>query len=1083
MRRISRRQLIAGAAVAAIAVSAKAWAKDLESNGDSMASPIGGEATTDNTVSLAGQWRFRSNGPRPGFVQGNVPDLAFAETINLPGTTDTNRVGPPSDERDADSLTQPYRIVGPCWYERDFEIPPAWSGKRITLLFERTRYTQVWLDGKPIGENAILCTPQIYELGAALNSGVHRLTMVIDNSRLPVNADAHMWSGNTQGNWNGIVGKIELTATDPVWMDDIQAYPDVENRSVLLKVRIRNITGVPGEGTVVVRAESPGIPSPVIVTVESRWQSDTVDVEIPVALGSKAELWDEFNPARHRLTVHLSGGGMSDVRVISFGLRDFKAKNKQFAINRRTTFLRGKHDACVFPLTGFAPMDTESWINYFKILRSYGLNHVRFHTWTPPEAAFDAADRMGFYLQPELPFWGTWTDQVRAAMEPEAKCILSSLGNHPSFVMFSMGNEPWGGQNIINELLIDLHQLDGRHLYLHGTGDQHPISGDDYTTAGDVSLDWNHPLKSVRGSNGGAVRAPGHVGHVQTGPANTMTDYSDAISVMPGPVISHEMGQYTVYPDFSQITKYTGTNKPYNLERYRQILTDAGMADQADSFSHSTGALSALCYREEIESCLRTPKHGGFELLDLVDYPGQGTALVGMLDAFMDSKGIITPGRWREFCSETVLLAKFRKYGWSTDDTFAADIDLAHYGPKDLPASPLKWSLVTASGHKVDGGILPAPARPFGPGVSSIGSLSVRLSAVKAPAQLRLEIELANSTVKTSYPLWVYSEKVDTSPASGVTPARTLDNAACSALAAGEKVVLICDGSRPLARSVGGAFAPDFWNYRFFINKPGTMALLINSLDGALANFPTETHANWQWFGISFNSQPLILDGTFPQGSTPSVQVVDNYERCHKLGLIFEAIVGPGRILACTSDLIALSGTDLAARQLLASLLSYAGSDRFSPQTSIPLDTLTALLRTTIPTDACKASASSTGQDWRGCGASQVIDGNEGRGWRANDDAQGDSWCKVEFPAPVDLGGLEVLWEQNKPGYKYLVEGSTDDIKWQELSDQTDNKFATARQDLVINANGIRFVRLTISGTPDGRPPVVMELRFFPQTS
>ena len=170
-------------------------------------------------------------------------------------------------------------------------------------------------------------------------------------------------------------------------------------------------------------------------------------------------------------------------------------------------------------------------------------------------------------------------------------------------------------------------------------------------------------MKSVRGSFA-TVDAP--LGHVQIGPANTMTDYRRSIAGVRVPVIGHEVGQYTVFPDFREIAKYTGVLRARNLEIFREKLRAKGMLDQAEQFRQASGALAVLCYREDIEAALRTPGFGGFQLLDLQDFPGQGTALVGILDAFMDSKGLIEPKAWREFCSEVVPLVRMKKYAWTT---------------------------------------------------------------------------------------------------------------------------------------------------------------------------------------------------------------------------------------------------------------------------------------------------------------------------------------------------------------------------------------------------------------------------------
>jgi len=1031
-----------------------------------------------DSVSLAGTWRFLRGGPQPARAQGALPKLDFADTIELPGTTDTNKKGPPSTQHDIGGLTQPWRFQGPAWYQRDMQVPAQWQSRRVTLFLERTKYTQVWLDGKPIGDSIIHCTPQEYVLGNDIAPGAHTLTIAVDNKRLPLDVEAHQWSNSTQGNWNGIIGRIELQATDPVWLDDVQAYPDPDKRSVTVKVRLGNSGRPPGKGSVVVAASGEGVAANATRTIPITWTADGGSAEVALPLGDRPALWDEFHPALNELSVKFTGdGGVSDQRRITFGLRSFASRDRQFTINGRTTFLRGKHDGCVFPLTGHPPMELDGWRRYFRVCREYGINHVRFHSWVPPEAAFEAADQMGIYLQAELPFWGDFDQHVKSVLQPEAVAIMRRLGNHPSFVMFSLGNENRGNRDVMASLVSELRGLDPRHLYAQGTNafmwDPQLPPGDDYLISAKAKNTPDSPSRNVRGANA-SYGAPD--GHVQTGPPNTMTDYSDAIAGMDAPVISHEMGQYTVYPNFNQIAKYTGVSRAYNLERFRQRLHDAGMLDQADDFFHASGALALLCYREEIETDLRTPHFGGFELLDLQDYPGQGTALVGMLDAFMDSKGIVTPQQWRQFCAPTVLLARFPSHVWTIDQTFTAQVEVANYGPSDLPNAVVDWRLKDAHDGIVASNTLSLYDVHQGV-VQSMGHISVPLSDIPVPATLTLELQMTGPLkLATSYPLWVFPSNAPQVPPGDVMVVRALDSPARDALAAGRRVLLVADANRPLARTVGGGFATDFWCWPMFHNKPGTMGLLCDPNNPALAGFPTESHSDWQWFDIALHGQPLILDA-LPAEYRPIVQVIDNLERCHRLGLIFQLKVGAGRLLVCGADLLDLQQSHPEARQLLAGLLRYAASDQFDPQTPITPQALRELLRTTIAVDGT-ASASSKSSGWPPHPPEQAIDGNDDTEWVAGD-VTGDPWWQITFAASRDLHGGEILWDQDRPGYKYIIESSIDGAAWHMLSDQRNNTFPGRRHRLDFTSKGVRAVRITITAVPNNQPTGIREVRFF----
>lgn len=1030
-------------------------------------------AAAEDVISLAGKWRFELNGPSLADSPGELPKLNLDDQIDLPGTTETNRKGSLSGPGWNGQLTRAYRFDGTAWYQRDVDIPERWRGKRITLFLERTKYTQLWVDGKSAGTGDFFCTPQEFVLGN-LQPGPHQLTIGVDNTRLPLDTEAHQWSDNTQTNWNGIIGRIELHATDPVWLDDVQAYPNIQERSVLVRIAVGNATGRPGGASVHIAVTGPG------VTGASRdadvaWTSADGSAELKIPLGDTAALWDEFHPNLMRLTADLRGDGIADERHVTFGLRDFAADGPQFTINGRTTFLRGKHNACVFPLTGFGPMDVDGWLRYLRICQDWGINQNRCHTWVPPEAAFAAADQLGIYWQPELPFWGDFDEHVRKVLEPEAKRILKFYGNHPSFVMFTMGNENRGSRTVIASLIKDLRGMDDRHLYAQGSNafawDPVLPPGDDFLITQRAKSGPDAKSLPVRGSY---ADIDSRDGHIQYGPANTMVDYSQSIAGIPKPVVGHEVGQWTVYPHLEEIQKYTGVTRARNFEYFRDRLKSAGMLDQADDFFRASGALAEICYREDIEAALRTPHFGGFELLDLQDFPGQGTALVGMLDAFMDSKGVITPDKWREFCAPIVLLARFEKYGWANDETFAAQIQVAHYGETDLPGAVLDWVMTEASGQTVASGKLPATDIKQG-GLRSLGTISIPLSSAPAPGKFMLQLALKGTPIKTSYPIWVYPPHVDVSAPAGVTIARTLDDTATVALANGGRVLLIADGRRPLLHTVGGGFATDFWCWPMFHNKPGTMGLLCDPSNPALADFPTEFHSDWQWFDIALQSQPLILD-ELPARYRPDVQVIDNMERVHKLGLIFGLRIGSGRLLICASDLLAMADKP-APRQLLGSLIQYASSEKFNPETSMSIERLRELLKTTQTMDGV-ASASSTEDSWRNFKPYRAVDGNEFTQWNAADRSP-DPWWQFTFNEPKNLNGAEILWGQDAAGYRYLVKGSADGLRWRVLSNQSVNSFPGGRHRLAFRAKGIRAVRIEIVGVPGDNPASIREIWFF----
>lgn len=898
------------------------------------------------SLSLAGAWRVCLDAPRTG--DGPPPAAALADTIHLPATTETAGLGPLNPDHRADRLTAVRRIEGAVWYQREFAVPVAWRGRHLRLFLERTKWCRVWVDGRPLGIGGLLCAPHEHRIGE-LAPGPHRLTLLVDNRRKPAPGDNHQTSEHTQGNWNGVLGRMELLATASTWIDHVAVAPDPAGNAFRLTVRLARVGDVPWSGTVTVAAAGHRVSAPAAA-------------EVPLVLspGATAARWDEFSPTLQRISVALETPDGCDEREIVTGLRVFGRRGTQFTINGRVTFLRGEVNCCVFPVTGHPPMDVAGWRRYFGVVREHGLNHVRFHSWTPPDAAFTAADELGMYVATELPFWGEWTPAIADALAAEGEAILRTYGHHPSFVLLTLGNEHRGDRAARAGLVARLRALDPSRLLAQGANNDletPALAPDDdcWITARLPAVGAPGRYVNLRGAHATPDRADGHL---QVGTGGTRMDYRAALAASPLPVISHEIGQYSSYPRFAELERYTGVFAAHNLARFRARAEAAGLLARAEDFANASAALAALCYREEIEAALRTPGFGGFELLGLQDFPGQGTALVGLRDAFMDSKGALKPAAFREFCGPAVLLARFDRHGWTAGETFSAHLELAHYGPADFPAGAVRWTLRPAAAvydRRLDAersprsavttnlasGVIAAASVTAG-GLRPLGRLECKLPAAARAACIELELTHEPSGSTNRYPLWVFPAALVTIP-ERVTLARGFDAATRAALAAGGTVVLCADATRPFPNTPGGGFTPDFWCWSMFKNVPGTLGLAIDAGHPALAGFPTDTHSDWQWFHLARAAQPLVLDG-LPSALTPMVEVIDNPERAHRLGLVWETRVGLGRLLVCGLDLPALAASRPEAQALLGSLVTYAASPAFAPSVALDAKVLERVL-------------------------------------------------------------------------------------------------------------------------------------------
>ncbi|UYQ95878.1 beta-glucuronidase [Chitinophaga horti] len=833
-------------------------------------------------------------------------------------------------------LTPAKHYVGAAWYQREVNIPASWKGKRIVLHLERAHIqTRIWVDDKEVGTQNSLVAPHEYDLSAYMTPGAHRITMRIDNhiDEIKVGPDSHSVTDHTQGNWNGIIGKMQLLATEKVYIETVAVHPDIKQKEAQVKLRIRNASGQAFQSQLIVKANSfntktSHVVAPVQVAVNAP-ANNTADITVTLPMGDNVQLWDEFTPAIYKLTASLTNNGRTlSEKQTDFGMRQINIQGKAMMLNDRRIFLRGTVHNCEFPLTGYPAMDVQAWTNVMKTIKAHGLNHMRFHSWCPPEAAFEAADREGVYLQPEGPSWpnhgpkiglGQFIDSFLYA---ETRRIVEAYGNHPSFCMLSAGNEPAGNQVPYLNAFVDYWKArDDRRVY---TG---------------MSVGGSWPVvPNAQFQVRGGVR-----GLAWDARPESRADFSAGIAKFDVPFVAHEIGQYCVFPDFTEIKKYTGVYRAKNFELFRQDLADHGMAAYAKDFLKASGKLQVLAYKTEIEKMLRTPDYGGFQMLGLQDFPGQGTALVGVLNAFWQPKGYVTPQQFSRFCNTVVPLAKLDKFVYTSNDTLAVDVAVANWSAKPLTASVFTWTIKDGRGQILQQGSWQPASIELGNGIP-VGSFAWPLAQIKTPTRLTLEVAIKNTPYANDWDIWVYPATVP-KVAIDVYYTAEWNDKTKAVLDKGGKVFFNAAGKVVKGKEVAMYFQPVFWNTSWFQMKPPHVTgLLIQDKHKAFANFPTDYHSDLQWWEIAQKSQVMNLED-FPAGFNPIVRPIDTWFLNRPLGLIFEAQVGKGKLVVCSADLHdALPAEKPVARQLYHSLMKYMASADFKPAGNVSYELVNDLL-------------------------------------------------------------------------------------------------------------------------------------------
>ncbi|MBR1488602.1 MAG: beta-galactosidase [Bacteroidales bacterium] len=951
--------------------------------------------SSPESLPLGGTWRFAIDREDAGETQHWYASRIDGDNVTLPGSMLTNGKGDPvtldtkwtagiwdsvyfkaplyAPYREPGNIKVPFFLqpetyyVGPAWYQREVEIPSGWAGKSVEMSFERAHWEcKVWVDGQYAGMQNTLSAPDVFDLSAFLTPGRHTLTLRVDNRVQPdldPGDSAHSVSDHTQGNWNGVAGAMTLTARECTHLERIRVRPDLE--AGILRVSAA-VTGSVPEG------------AKLTATLLGRREEVTVSgpeasLEIPLPL--EVEAWDEFHPNLYTVSValELSGRG-ADRREIRFGCRSWEARGRELYLNGHPAFLRGTVDCAAYPLTGFAPFDKETWLHNLQVCKSFGINHIRFHSWCPPEAAFEAADELGMYFQIEASVWAYIGDgkPIDQWIYDETGRILDHYANHPSFCLMAHGNEPHGDRHeeYLTKWVPYWQEREPGILFTAGANWPNlPVNG--YLNDGGPRIQaWEANLTSVLNA---------------CEPA-TDYDWTDYVSKQYGkPIIAHEIGQWCAYPNFTEMAKYTGPLKPRNFEIFQETLQQHGMGELAEQFTLASGKLQNLCYKADIEAELRTPGVQGFQLLSLIDFPGQGSALTGALDVFYGEKGYASPEDYLPFNSPLVPLARMQKLVYTSSETFRAELQAANFW-QPMDAAEVHWRLLRG-GETVREGVLPAVVLPLGHPLP-LGEVNFPLADIAGPEQLRFEVAVGDFA--NSWDIWVFptEKQVNTRD---VLLTDKLDTKALRTLAAGGKVLLsIRQGT--LAPAAGGdialGFSSIFWNASFTNGQaPHTLGILCDPEHPALSGFPTEYHSNYQWhdpvmhasairldvlaaedeaaaaaFRAAYGKGPVVPSSHTPVTAAwarsaygpvppvaradvqPLVRVIDDWYNNRPLALLVEAKVGGGSLLVSGIDFHREMASRPASLQLLRSLLDYMRSDAFAPSAELPVESVLGLL-------------------------------------------------------------------------------------------------------------------------------------------
>jgi hypothetical protein len=912
-------------------------------------------------ISLAGKWSFRIGGD-------TISEGDFLDEIILPNslqragfgndvTSKTKWIGclrdtswlkysgkqPDGSFKVAGWLQPKKHYLGKAWYRKEIIIPESWNNKRIRLFLERVHCTsQIFVDGKKFGTQNSLSTPHIFDLGH-LSTGKHILTICIDNNLpAPVGINAHCVTDHTQTAWNGVVGRMEIQPFPEKYIDYIMVFPDVKHKKALLKIFFAGDENIEG-ASLSIKIKMQG----------GKKSIQTLNIKVPpgktlektVEFAKIAE-WDEFDRNIYKLTAELKGkNGAEQLYHTQFGFYTHQIENQQFVINGRPTLMRGTLDCGAFPMTGSPDMSIDYWLNVFKVCKSMGVNHVRYHSWTPPEVAFFAADEMGIYLQCENAWANVLNKELEHFVMLDSERVIKRFGNHPSFMMAAYGNEPGGvkkgkkGEVWLAEWVDNIRKLDGNRKFLVSAAGWGITKNSDY----------NDVMRGMRVYPWGAgLRAS-----INANPPEFASDFSGMTKKNPAKTyVGHESGQWCVFPDFDEIPLYTGFLQPENLKIFKKNMQNNHLFPKWKDFFNASGKLQTLCYKFETEKLRRTKGCGGYQLLGINDFPGQGTAPVGSVNVFWKVKSFTSPEEYRCFNGQTVILAKFTKLVFKAGETVEFAIDVSHYGEKPMKNVQLEWNLTDTKGSLLKAGKIPISEIPLG--LSNIlKKFSIKFDDLKTPAQYRMNFKIADTDIRNYYDLWLYPADSKNALPEKLFLTTSLDDA-LKELKKGRKVLLAPPPEairQPAERKPVIGFSTIFWNTVWANRQPPTiMGVNPDTNHPLFSDFPTENYSNYQWWYIITETlRPLWLDGLPPE-FTPLLYVIDDWFTNRRLAFLIEAKVGDGKLLISSVPVSEPAKKNFVLNQFRNSIIEYMKSSKFNPEQTLSAEQLKTVIDESDPT-------------------------------------------------------------------------------------------------------------------------------------
>lgn len=952
-----------------------------------------------------------------------------------------------------DFLQPRKHYIGKAWYKRTIEVPAEINDKECFLYIERVHWqSTLYINGHLVGSNQGLGTAHEYNISPYVKPGENKIALCIDNSQIvDIGRIPHSISEQTMAAWNGVLGEMQLRVKDKIRIDEVQVFPDYAKKQAIVKIKVANAFSTSERIQLKLNAKDYNSRhrfSGKEMVNESVIKPDTITtLEIVYPFKGKVQEWNEFNPFLYQLNISLESTRATDKVTETFGFRDLKLNGRRFALNDRTISIRGNLNCGEFPIDGLPEMGVDWWKKIFLLHKEWGHNTVRFHSWCPPEAAFIAADEVGIYLQPEAGEWGAILTPIQEKfITEETDRMIRQSGNHPSWVFFAMGNELRCDTQII-ERFITRNKQDNRRFV---TG---KINGKPLLEIFDFASSHSINQKRVRHHMGWPPRPQTNLlFHMSP---NTNYDYSEPISEFPKPFLAHEIGQYCVFPDYQhELPKYTGSLRATVLDIQKDQMEERGMTKLAPAFSMSAGLWQMELLKSEYEAILRTPEMAGLYALSLQDFPGQTHAPVGVMDAFWETKKHASPGIFRQFCNNTVLLARIPGLILQQKDTFRAEVELYNFAEETLKNKQIDYIITDEENMTLLKGKFNKKDYANQQSNLPVGRITLPLKGMKAPSKYTLRLKIDKTSIENQWSFWVFPDKI-TLDEEAVKVVNAFDEQAIRYLEQGHNVLWLTDHSK-LKGELPTSFASMYWT-AFGLNEGESMtnSIFCDPKHPLFRYFPAEMHTNWQWSDVLKYAVPMILDeygakSAFPKSYQPVLQAIDSWKVNRKLALLAEVKYAKGKLMISGIDFTTDMENRTASRQLYYSLIQYMNSPEFNPQVEVDKETVMSVYgqpennlknagAVIIPENAHDRVE-----------YSMLFDGDKSTIWEPDSIQKKEKSLCVHIKEPVRMKGLTFQSPAKAiPPFKVLR--STDGVHWEQIA-VTSSQLIGGKQVYLFNA-------------------------------